>query len=274
METQRSNANGTRLRAFVLKHSLKPEITRQSIYEQTNVPIRTQRAWKLQRDRGPGSNRPGARKVITDRALYAMVRYVSKSFENRRCTWLELAQLYGDGYSPATVKAAMNKAGYYKCKECQMTFLSNHNITKRRAFAKLHETRPLTCGRSTRFTDETHFALESRAAVCVIRDSSERYHSTCIQYKNRSRGSQLHAWTMIGYGYRCPLVFFDSNNTSERSDWTDEAIGMDTDTLQTTKETLDEELQLLGDGRPSTCKHRCHNKEACKHDCCKANYRP
>jgi hypothetical protein len=39
------------------------------------------------------------------------------------------------------------------------------------------------------------------------------------------------------------------------------------------KETLNKEADLLGDGRPSTCKHHCKNKEAYKHACYKAGHR-
>jgi hypothetical protein len=44
-------------------------------------------------------------------------------------------------------------------------------------------------------------------------------------------------------------------------------------TPQPAKETLNKEANLLGDGRPSTCKHRCKNKTDCKHACCKPGYR-
>jgi transposase len=115
--------------------------------------------------------------------------------------------------------------------------------------------------------------MQSRAAAWVIRDETERYHPTCIQYKKRGRGSQLHAWAMVGWGCKGPLVFFDSNDTSEPTDWIYEAIGAEYDTSQPAKETLNEEADLLGDGRSSTCKHRCKNKTDCKHACCKPGYR-
>ena len=68
-------------------------------------------------------------------------------------------------------------------------------------------------------------------------------------------------------------MFFDSNDTSEPTDWIYEVIGLENDTPAAAKESLNEEANLLGDGRPSTCKHRCMNKAECKHACCKPGHR-
>lgn len=154
-----------------------------------------------------------------------------------------------------------------------MTYLKDTNVRSRLEFAKAMRHHPTTYWRSVRFTDEVHFALESRGAAWVIRNENERCDPTCIQYKIRSKGSQLHAWAMVGYGYKGPLVFFDSNDNSEPSQFIWQTIGDENDAPQPVKETLDEEAQLLGDRAPSKCKHRCKDKESCQHECCKAGYR-
>ena len=77
---------------------------------------------------------------------------------------------------------------------------------------------------------------------------------------------------MVGWGLKSPLVFFDSNDNSEPTDWIYEATADENDTPQAVKQTLNEEADLLGDGRPSTCKHMCKNKMDCKHDCCKPGH--
>lgn len=74
-----------------------------------------------------------------------------------------------------------------------MTFLSDDNVANRLSFAKQFKDRNTAFWRSVRFTDEVHFSMESRAAAWVIRTDEERYHPTCIQYKKRGKGSQLHA---------------------------------------------------------------------------------
>lgn len=247
--------------------------TRNAIEKDTGVPERTQQSWLSQGYRRPGKKRCGRPKKLSKRCLSAIIRHVSRSFENRKSTWQYLAEIYSDNCSASTVKPAMNSIGYYKCRACQMTWLSDDNVDKRLAFAKEYTAKSLHFWRTVRFTDEVHFSMESRAAAWVIRTNEERYDPTCIQYKRRGRRSQLHAWAMVGYNYKSPFVFFDSNDTSEPTDWIYEVIGNEHDDPQPTKETETEEAQLLGNGRPSTCKHRCKNKGQCKHACCKADYR-
>lgn len=248
-------------------------LSRNAILQQTNVPIRTQRLWQRQGDRRPGADRPGAARRLSTTAVRAIIRFISKSWENRQITWQQLANDFGQGCTAKTMKNTLAEWGYHKCKACQATFLSDNNVLDRKAFCDLYRHRPVTWWRSVRFTDEAHFALESRAAAWVIRSDEERYHPTCMQYKKRQRGSQLHAWAMVGYGYKGPLVFFDSNDTSERSDWIYEALSGYTEGPQAVKETLKEEAHLLGDGVPLQCRHRCNDKDTCKHACCKPGSR-
>jgi hypothetical protein len=247
--------------------------TRSAIKKATKVPARSQRKIQSGPDRRPGKKRSGAPKKLSQRDLRTIIRYLTKSFETRQSTWQQLAYDYGHGCHPDTVKHALNREGYYKCKACQMTFLTNDNVANRLAFAKAHKQRSFGFWKSVRFTDETHFSMESRATAWVIRDDTERYHPTCVQYKKKNKGSQLHAWAMVGWGYKGPLIFFDSNDTSGSTEWIYQAIATESDTPQPAKETQDEEADLLGIGRPSTCRHRCKNKSDCKHDCCKAGYR-
>lgn len=243
------------------------------IRHRTNVPERSQSRIITSSTRRPGTKRKGATRKLSDRSLNAMIRHIRKSFENRQITWKELAHLYGNDCDPQTVKTALGRRGYYKCKACQMSWLKEHNVQERLDFAKANQYHNLTYWRSVRFTDEVHFALESRAAAWVIRTNDERCEPTCIQYKMRSDGSQLHCWAMVGYNYKGPLVFYDSNDNSEPSDWIYNILNEGTDTPNPAKGTLAEEAQLLGDRTPSKCKHLCKDKELCKHRCCKAGYR-
>jgi hypothetical protein len=38
----------------------------------------------------------------------------------------------------------------------------------------------------------------SQQTVWVIRDDTERYDPTCVQYKKRNKRHQLHAWAIVG----------------------------------------------------------------------------
>ena len=53
------------------------------IKKQTNVPERSQRRISKGTTRRPGAKRKGARPKLSQRAVNAMIRFVSKSFENR-----------------------------------------------------------------------------------------------------------------------------------------------------------------------------------------------
>lgn len=260
----------TRARVLTLREAGS---SRPVIKKKTGVPVSTQESWRPGEYRRPGQKRPGAAKKLSNTCLRTIIRYLSKSFEARQSTWRQLAKDYGGGCTATTVKNSLNALGYHKCKACQMTWLLDDNIAGRESYCNSHKHHYNRYWHTVRFTDETHFAIESRAAAWVIRDDTERYHPTCVQYKKRNRGSQIHAWGMVGYNYKSNLVFFDSNDTSEPTDWIYEAIASENDPPQAIKESEIEEAQLLGDGCPSTCKHRCKDKQACKHDCCKPNYR-
>jgi hypothetical protein len=62
-----------------------------------------------------------------------MIRHLSNSRENKRTTWQQLARDYGGGCRPNTVKTAMNKEGYYKCKACHVIGPEQHDCPKGRA---------------------------------------------------------------------------------------------------------------------------------------------
>jgi transposase-like protein len=78
---------------------------------------------------------------LSQRDLRTIIRYLTKSFETRQFTWQQLTYDYGHGYHPDTVKHGLHREGYYKCKACQMTFLTNDNVANRLAFAKAHKQR-------------------------------------------------------------------------------------------------------------------------------------
>ena len=72
---------------------------------------------------------------------------------------------------------------------------------------------------------------------------------------------------MVGYGWRSPLRFFNSNQTVD-ADLQAEVcnlLGLDQPTI--VEETEAEEAKLMGDAQ--SCKHRCKDKMSCKHPCCK-----
>jgi hypothetical protein len=157
-------------------------VSRHAIEQRTNVPVRSQQRISKGSDRRIGKNRVSAPRKLSKRDLRTMVRFLTESFETRQSTWQQLANDYGGGCHPDTVKAALNSEGYCKCKACQMTFASDDNVANRLSFAKQFKDRNTAFWRSVRFTDEVHFSMESRAAAWVTRtDESD----TTLPARNR-----------------------------------------------------------------------------------------
>jgi hypothetical protein len=110
--------------------------SRQSIERKTNVPVRFQQGILKGPDRrngDDGENRAAAPHKPSKRDVRMMIRHLSKSRENRRTTWQQLAHDYGRRCRPNTVKIAMNKEGYYKCKACHVIGPEQHDCRKGQA---------------------------------------------------------------------------------------------------------------------------------------------
>lgn len=123
------------------------------------------------------------------------------------------------------------------------------------------------------FSDDTHFDITSRATERVIRASDERYHEDCIQYKKRGKGAVASAWAIVGYGWKSPLVFYNSNDTitaKEELDLVEMLASEDQPAIIKPDEAS--ERRIVGEPAPSTCLHKCKSKDQCKHPCCKPNY--
>lgn len=169
----------------------------------------------------------------------------------------------------------MQRAGYYKYKACQKGYLRQVNVEKRAAFTLAIIDHDVAFWKAVRFTDEVYFDVDSRRAEFVIRNYKERYYYDCIQYNKRSRGSQLHCWAIVGYNYKSELVFYDTYsfdyNPSYEVEATEQHVDDEEHVPALVKETLAEEARLLGNN--PTCNHRCRDKQACKHACCKARVR-
>jgi len=62
-----------------------------------------------------------------------IIRHLSKSCENRRSTWQQLAYDCGWECHPGTVRTALNNEGYCKCKECHVIGHKQHDCRKGQA---------------------------------------------------------------------------------------------------------------------------------------------
>ena len=89
-----------------------------------------------------------------------------------------------------------------------------------------------------------------------------------MQFNKRNQASDLHAWAMVGYNFKSDIIFFDVNDRiDEDPSWQVEVAGQQGWPQPVpVEETIDEVQRLMGE---PNCKHRCKDKQACKHACCK-----
>ena len=104
--------------------------TRNAIKKQTGVPERSQRTILKRPDRRPGRERVGAPHKLSKRDVRMMIRHLSKSRENRKTTWKQLASDHGPECHPDTVKRALNNEGYHKCNACHMIGNERHDCDR------------------------------------------------------------------------------------------------------------------------------------------------
>lgn len=100
--------------------------TRNDIFKQTNVSPSTQRTIIKSSDCRPGAKRPGAARKIDQRTVSQIIRYLSKSSENRQSTWKQLAIDFTEGVTARTVQNTLEEAGYHKCKACSWILAPSH----------------------------------------------------------------------------------------------------------------------------------------------------
>ncbi|KAJ9634883.1 hypothetical protein H2199_008747 [Coniosporium tulheliwenetii] len=196
--------------------------------------------WKNE-NTGPGktlrrsgrNTRSGRPKAIPDNLLDCMIRFVEKDYYHRAYSWEDLrlefcSDIVGNW---ETVKEAFNLRGYFQCKACQQQYIREDNKPKRLEFAKsklfdesgheLSEDEQKANWRTVFFTDEVHFQLNSQRTAFVIRRRSERTHRSCCQFKYKGEAAVLHAWAMVGYGYKGPLVFYGEDIVPDQEELED-----------------------------------------------------
>ena len=256
-----------------VKTKTEDGLTRAKIRQQTGVPERTQRRIcnESQSDRRPGHLRPGPREQIDRKLLHRIIDYITSGYAQRTTSWEDLRQQFTPWLKQArTVKKHLNMAGYFKCKACQKSYLRETSVELRNTFCSMRFllANPLEHWRSVRFTDEVHFCKDSRSAEWVIRSRDERFCLDCMQFRKNNHASELHAWAMVGYNFKSDIIFFDINELiQEDPSWQLEVAEQQGEPQPApVLETIEEEQRLLND---SNCNHKCKNKAACKHACCK-----
>lgn len=132
-----------------------------------------------------------------------------KGHYNRRIwDWEELEAQFDLNCSWKTIRRQMNNAGYHKCRACQRDWIAKDQAEKRVTFSADKKEWPEWRWKEVNFSDETHFHQNSRHTAWVIRNSKEKHCPDCIQKRKKTAASQFHCWSMIGFNYKGPLIFY------------------------------------------------------------------
>lgn len=185
-----------------------------------------------------GVDRRGRKPKLTRQQIAHMEAVLDEATcaEDRQYTWTSLAQeagietkeppLPGDqrravdeeqGVSERTIRRAMQQLDYRHCIACRKTYMSPRIREARVKFAyKALDQRPQPQDwKCVRFSDEVHFGRGPQGKIHIIRKLGTRTCGDCLQH-NRAPPTELdkkekkyHAWAMIGWNYKSPLVWYE-----------------------------------------------------------------
>ena len=199
-------------------------VSRKVIKEQTGVNRRRQTDILNGPVRRPGKERSGLPCKLDEDTIAKMIKSLHGHYKQRTKSWDDLAEDFGyhrkyRPFAPAlsaeTVRRYMHDAGYYKCRACQKSWITESQAEKRMNWCRAHQW-PIWKWKMVYFSDECLFHQNSRHTEWVIRNEKKRYCSDCIQNRRRTAASQFSVWAMIAVGYKSRLVFYSSTEEEDK----------------------------------------------------------
>lgn len=190
-------------------------------------------------------NRPGRSTVLAEQVTKSTLDWITFNFTRRAMTYLQVIREHNITHSrqpvhlkeipsttkttsavesqlirSRTLKRALEKHGYQRCRACWARYLKPHVPKARQAFANAHRTWDLEWLR-VHFSDKTHFAVGYENHYWVTRSHDERHEPDCMQYKSQRNPTTLHFWAAVGYNFKTELYLY----------WDEEGAGnLDMDT--------------------------------------------
>lgn len=191
-------------------------LSQEAIAEQTGVPRKTISNWIRKADAGgpksrrTGAVRPGRPKRLDKHDVRRLIAKATEDYEGRKLSWARLGRDCGLDVSPKTIKRALNKAGFHRCKACKKPFLSKANVKARRCYAEEHLHEPVEYWQQHMYSDEASFSTAERGSVWVTRRTGERFHKDCIQHTFDSGRASIMVWGAISYNWKSELLIIES----------------------------------------------------------------
>jgi transposase len=180
-----------------------------AIEEQTGVPKSTVARICKNRKERRNKLRTGRPPKLTKHDTRRILAIATKNWNGRKLSFHQLAKEAGIAASGKTVKRALRKLGYRRCRACRKPFICVDNQKKRRAYAWEHANRDMTYWRPHMYSDECSFDTSKRGTIFVTRCGSERYHTDCMHRSFHSGRGSFMVWGAISYNWKSPLIFLE-----------------------------------------------------------------
>ena len=166
----------------------------------------------------------GRKPILTARHLRQLERMIlGGGFEDRALTFEYLANEIDIKVSTRIIRRAFQHLNYRRYMAYKRSYVAPNIATKRVEFARKMLVKYPTAEhwKSVRFSDETHLRFGALGRTWVIRKPEEKTCSDCVQitrYPKEKDKKRLHAWAVVGWGYKSKLYFYNNNNSNGKMD--------------------------------------------------------
>ena len=210
---QQREEHATPRRVRVLSAYQDHHWSKRRISREFNIPHTT--VLRILKSESPRRTRPSARtgrpRKISERELRRVIRHIRRSYNNRKLPYAQVARECGLNCSGQTVRRALARVGYHKCKACPKPFINKKQRKQRLAWAR--ENRPWLQDDWDKvlWTDEVTFETGKKAKDWIIRTREDRYCEDCCQHRFRSGRTSVTIWAGIGMGWKTDIVFLEGS---------------------------------------------------------------
>jgi len=180
-----------------------------TIEQITGVPKSTVARICKNRKERRNKHRTGRPPKLTKHDTRRILAIATNNWEGRKLSYHQLAKEAGVTASGKTVKRALRKRGYRRCRACRKPFISVQNQWARRGYAREHKDKDKHYWRRHMYADECSFDTSKRGTIFVTRCGGERYHNDCMHRSFHSGRSSFMVWGAISYNWKSPLVFLE-----------------------------------------------------------------
>jgi len=138
------------------------------------------------------------------------------SWYNRQKTFKQLVNFIDLNINQRTVTQALKWLGYCRCIVCPHPFITEKQAKTQRKWAEDHLDWTVNAWACVIWTDECSFETEQWGRIWIIRNSKEKYCSTCIKRNYQSGRCFFMVWDAIDWEYKSKLMFMHKNDPKDR----------------------------------------------------------